>query len=77
MKLDTNNNYFNYLVLDIFKNILNLIHPICPFVSEKNYNSIYSKKFILTEKFPVKYGAGKESINDNLIVIIEQESKNK
>ena len=76
-KLDTNNNYFNYLVLDIFKNILILIHPICPFVSEKIYNSIYSKKSILTEKYPVKYVAGNESIIDNLLVIIEQVRKYK
>lgn len=76
-KLDTNNNYFNYLVLDIFKNILIFIHPICPFVSEKIYNSIYSKKSILTEKYPVKYVAGKENIIDNLLVIIEQVRKYK
>ena len=75
--MDTNNNYFNYLVLDIFKNILIFIHPICPFVSEKINNSIYSKKSNLTEKYPVKYVAGKENIIDNWLVIIEQERKAK
>ncbi|MGL5591310.1 MAG: valine--tRNA ligase [Mycoplasmoidaceae bacterium] len=76
-KLDTSNNYFNYLVLDIFKNILILIHPICPFISEKIYRSIYSDKSILNEKYPLKYTFSKENVIDNLLLIIEQVRKYK
>ncbi|MGL4616912.1 MAG: valine--tRNA ligase, partial [Mycoplasmoidaceae bacterium] len=61
-KLDMKNNYFNYLVLDIFKNILILIHPICPFLSEKIYNSFYSQKSILNDKYPLQYNVTKENI---------------
>ncbi|MGL5246342.1 MAG: valine--tRNA ligase [Mycoplasmoidaceae bacterium] len=76
-KLNTDNNYFNYLVSDIYKNILILIHPFCPFVSEKIYSSIYSQKSILNEKYPLKYHSSKENVIDNLLVIIEQVRKYK
>ncbi|MGL5640395.1 MAG: valine--tRNA ligase [Mycoplasmoidaceae bacterium] len=76
-KLDTNNSYFNYLVLDIFKKILTLIHPICPFLSEKIYISIYYKKSILNEKYPLKYKNSKENVVDDLLSIIEQVRKYK
>ncbi len=74
-KLDDKNSYFNYLSADILKKILIIMHPICPFVTEKIYNEIYDKKSILENNWPEKFSFKKENIMDNIILILEENRK--
>jgi valyl-tRNA synthetase len=56
----------------IFKNILIILHPYCPFVTEKIYSNLFAaKKSIMLETFPDKIALKNKKISKELTAFLD------
>ncbi|MGL4647489.1 MAG: valine--tRNA ligase [Mycoplasmoidaceae bacterium] len=76
-KLVDQNNYFEYLVYDMFKKILIIFEPICPFITDKIYLELYDDQSILEDNWPLKYQTKKENVIHHILAIVESSRRYK